>query len=118
MGGGLRYRNPASDGSTNRALMDALRRAWTERKYYPPVTAVVPGQDGSIWVRREDAGADSVAWQVFDRNGKEVGRLSTPPSLTILWASKQEVWAVENGELDVPFVVGMRVNVSGDAHPN
>jgi len=27
------------------------------------------------------------------------------------------VWAVEKNDLDVPFVLGMRVDVSGGGHP-
>ena len=96
-------------GSANRQMIEALREALTDRPFYPPVTNVIAGADGSIWIRREELAADSVRWDVFRRNGESIGRVPTSAGLSIHCASLDEVWAVERNELDVPFVIRMRV---------
>ncbi|MEQ9568591.1 MAG: 6-bladed beta-propeller [Longimicrobiales bacterium] len=96
-------------GAVDPQTVDAFRDALTDRAYYPPVTRVVAGADGSIWIRREESAADSVRWDVLARNGEPLGRLSTPTELRLHLASLEEVWAVELNDLDVPFVVQMRV---------
>lgn len=96
-------------GTVDRPTLEAYREAPAERAYYPPVTRVLAGADGSIWIRREEVKADSVRWQVLGRDGDLLGGLSTRSGLDIHSASVDEVWAVEHNELDVPFVVRMRV---------
>jgi hypothetical protein len=55
----------ASETQTPRArIEEAVRGALTLPAFHPPVSAVVPGGDGTIWIRREDAGVPSVSWDV------------------------------------------------------
>lgn len=102
----------ARGGGANRDVMSALQEAWAPRRYYPPVSRVIAGGDGTVWVRREEADSDSVRWQVFDRTGRELGHLTTSAALTILWASQFQLWGVVTDEMDVPFVVGFEVQRS------
>jgi hypothetical protein len=100
----------ASGGSADRSFLDAIRKGLAERTYYPPVTAVRAGRDGTIWIRREETfAADSVRWQIFTRTGERVATLSTPKALELMLVSRDEVWAVERDALDVPYVLRMRV---------
>ncbi|MCA1789501.1 MAG: hypothetical protein LC667_06490 [Thioalkalivibrio sp.] len=97
-------------GSVDREGLAAVRENLSPRSYYPPVSDVVGGSDGSIWVRREEfLLGDSVRWQVFDGEGEMVGTFAASKDLRILLPSLEEVWAVEPGEYDVPFVVRLRV---------
>lgn len=101
-------------GSVNHEVLTAIRESLSPRSYYPPVSGVVGGSDGSIWVRREEFFlADSVRWQVFNGEGEMVGMFSARKDLRILLPSLEEVWAVEPGEYDVPFVVRLRVTPIG-----
>lgn len=97
-------------GPVDRELVAAVRQNISPRDFYPPVSGAVAGSDGTIWIRREAfIAADSVRWQVFDATGRELGRLSAPTDVELLHASREEVWAVQPGDLDVPFVVRLRV---------
>lgn len=96
-------------GRIDRDLLSGIADALDRRSFYPPVTRLVAGTDGSTWVRREEIATDSVQWDVFDERGAHIGRASTSKDLRIVAASLEEVWAVEQDDLDVPFLLRMRV---------
>ncbi len=119
---------PIPDGWVRRFLVDQMTRtgepppeevqnqyvelyegALDGRDYFPPVTVVLAGDDGSIWIRREETVADSVTWEVLSGAGTRLGRLPTPAGLGIRAATLDTLWAVETDEFDVPYVVGFRV---------
>lgn len=75
----------------------------------PPVSDLVIGTDGTVWVAREDVPDEPRTWDVFDGTGRMIARVTTPPGLRIDSASRTTVWAVETSELDVPYVVRYRV---------
>lgn len=103
-------RDMARSGSVDRTQLAAIRESIGPRDFYPPVSGVVAGTDGTVWIRREALiGADSVRWQVFDPNGTQLGAFTASTDLRILRASLEEIWAVAPGELDVPFVLRMRL---------
>lgn len=85
----------------------ALREGLSVPDFYPPVTGLRTGLDGTIWVRREEVG-DSVVWDVFEGDGRPVATVPLPGSMSVLRPSLDEVWAVSLDELDVPFVVRLR----------
>jgi hypothetical protein len=87
----------------------ALREALSERRYFPPVSKVVAGSDGSIWLRREDTESDSIRWDVLDRRGSRLAQVVCPSDWDLWAVSRDEVWGVLSDELDVPYVVGFRV---------
>jgi hypothetical protein len=97
------------DGAIDRAYSDGLRESLSERTFHPPVSAAVAGIDGSVWIRREELPGDSVTWQVFDRDAEPVGEVAAPKALQVMLPSVASVWAVEQNELEVPFVIRMRV---------
>ena len=73
-----------------------------------PVTELAVGQDGSTWLRREDAG-DSVLWNVLGPDGRPLGALRLPRSQTVMAASGDVMAAVELDEFDVPYVLRYRI---------
>lgn len=77
--------------------------------HLPPVSDLVVGTDGTVWVAREEVPDEPRTWDVFDGTGQQIARVTTPPGLRIEAASRSTVWAVETDALDVPYVVRYRV---------
>jgi hypothetical protein len=74
-------------------------------RYDVPVTNLVVGRDGTIWLRRESLGLRNVQWLILDPQGRQIGQITTPAGLTILEAERDQVWGVIKDELEVPYVV-------------
>lgn len=103
----------------------ALRSAGCLPPALPTVTALVPTQDGSIWLRREVVPGDSVTWTVLDAHAQAQGTLRLPADETVaaakvetVAAAKDETVAAAKGEtvvtvrldeLDVPYLVRYRL---------
>ena len=92
-----------------RDLMEAVQSGISERAFFPPVTGVVAGNDGSIWLRRELVSFDSVSWDVLNSGGSWEGSVRVAAGLQIHAVSGNTVWGVIRDELDVPYVVGLTV---------
>lgn len=99
-----KFRTPP-EASARRLIRDALYRPG----YLTPVTDVVLGRDGTIWLRREATGGAAFEWQVLDAAGRSVGRVSLPSKLAVQYADRTQVWGVELDKLDVPTLVRFRV---------
>jgi hypothetical protein len=97
-----------ASGSPAELEEDARRRLDNQRSY-PPITELLTGRDGTIWLRREDT-PDSVEWHVFNAVGSEIGRLRLPAALRVYGADSDRVWGVVRDELDVPFVEVYRIS--------
>ena len=82
----------------------AIRRVVQLPRYHLPVTRMVVGRDETIWLRREDTGGHTVDWQVFDRSGRVLGRLSLPSAFMAHRAQAGRVWGVEKDSLDISFL--------------
>lgn len=105
--GGLsnaRFRTPP-EGAVRRSI----RRALYLPKHLTPVTSLVLGRDGTIWLRREEDGRSTVGWIVLDPAGNLVARLSLPARLDVRYADRTQLWGVELDELDVPTLARFRV---------
>ena len=96
---------PSSRAAAERLFRTALYRP----AYHSPVTKLVMGRDGTIWLRREDVGDDRVVWNVLDKRGNVVAVLITRQKLRLFQADRDQIWGVENDELDVPYVVRYRI---------
>ncbi|HEX7241808.1 MAG TPA: 6-bladed beta-propeller [Longimicrobiaceae bacterium] len=105
--GGLsnaRFRTPP-EGAARRSI----RRALYLPKHLTPVTGLVLGRDGTIWLRREEDGRPTVGWIVLDPAGNVVARLSLPAKLDVRYADRTQLWGVELDEMDVPTLARFRV---------
>ena len=97
----------SADGSginNRRAHARALREFYEERRYFPPVTAVSMGGDGTTWVAGVDEDGER-EWLVLDGSGSPIGRLRLPTTSHIAHANEAECWVVETDALDIPYVV-------------
>ncbi|WP_420463683.1 6-bladed beta-propeller [Candidatus Palauibacter sp.] len=90
-------------------FMRPLREAGLVPETLPPVTGLVAGQDGSIWLRREEGAADRIAWTVLEKNGEVRGTVSLPCGHRVVAALETVMVAVEEDEFDVPSVLRYRV---------
>jgi hypothetical protein len=93
--------NPVFSKTTNEEYVQGIRHI----RYDVPVTSLVVGRDGTIWLRREALGLRNVQWLILDPQGKQIGQITTPAGLTILEAERGQVWGVITDELEVPYVV-------------
>lgn len=86
-----------------------LRAALGLTAFQPPVTDLLLGVDGTIWIRREGFGEELVEYWVLDPRGDPIGRLSLPRRAKLLYADRDFVWGLEFDRLDVPYAVRYRV---------
>ena len=86
----LRARSP---NLSSRAQAEArVREALYLPSHLPPITGAVIGQDGTISLRREDLGEESVEWLVLGEDGAVLGALRAPRGLQILRAERGSIW--------------------------
>lgn len=94
---------------------DRVREALFLPETYPPVSHVVAGTDGTVWVAREERPGRPVAWQVYGPDGSLLARLEAPPGLIVHQVDRTGLWGVVTDELDVPYVVRYRVDAGPEA---
>jgi len=85
-----------------------VRSAWNQIDCsllaLPPVTDLVPTQDGSIWLRREAVLLDSVVWSVVDRLGQMVGQVDLPSDEAVVASNGETLVTLRLDEFDVPYL--------------
>lgn len=90
-------------------LQADVRRALGTPRFLPPVTELVTGRDGTIWLRREEV-PDSAEWHVFGPSGDERGRVKVPTTLKVYGAEAGRFWGVVRDAFDVQYVEVYRIN--------
>jgi len=88
------------------APTDQIREAVVIPEYLPAVTAVVAGEDGSVWIRREDdAVSETLRWEYFDKRGTPGQSLTLPREMMLMAAMGTQIWTVTTAAEDgVPTV--------------
>ncbi|MEX2282747.1 MAG: hypothetical protein WEE89_09720 [Gemmatimonadota bacterium] len=76
---------------------------------HPPVQQVVSGDDGTLWLRREDLGRATHTWQVLDANGVTIATVDLRGKLAVTNARRTAVWGQEFDELQVSYIVRYRL---------
>jgi hypothetical protein len=94
-------------------LRRQIRQNLYRPHFLPPVTELVLGRDGTIWLRREDLGREMAWWHVLDASGRMIARAWVPAGVRVAYADRTQVWAVEKDELDVPTLVKYRIVPGG-----
>lgn len=100
--------SPRRPGTDRRALAADLARSAYVPAFKPPVTAVVAGDDGTVWLRREDQGSTAV-WNVLSGEGQPLAEVRTPADLQVQQVQRAHVWGVMADSLDVPYVYRFRI---------
>jgi hypothetical protein len=78
----------------------------------PPVSALAVGQDGSVWLRRENTLGDSILWNVFGLHDGLVAAIQLPAADSVIAARDDVVVALARDEFDVPYLTRYRLNHS------
>jgi len=91
--------------------------------HLPPVSRVVVGADGAIWLQREPVPGDSVRWDILAPNLEPRGHVFLPTSFDVKRVSGESVWGVQTDEMDVPSILRIdlhraRKDEEGRAPPN
>ena len=73
------------------------------------MNAVVPGQDGTIWIQRERTAAALGKWTLLNAKGIPVGDFLLPTTLQVRAGTATAVWGVESDPDGVPTIVEYRV---------
>jgi hypothetical protein len=102
-------RNLVGPGITRREAETIAARPDLIPGFYPPVSALVAGQDCMTWLLMEGADASTTTWLVLDEAGVPVGIMPLPRSTRVLAAGRTHLWGVERDELDVEYVVRYRI---------
>ena len=90
----------------------AIRSRMRFPEFQPAINAAHMGKDGSLWLRREDTGADTFRWVMIDPQGNPTGELHLPRNLRIVWSEAEMALAVWRDELDVPWLIRYRLTLS------
>lgn len=93
--------------------IEGLDRDLVSRRY-PPFDAVHRAPDGHWWVRRT-LGPGMVGFEVFDPDGVYLGRVESELDLsrfTLMHLGNDALYGVWRNEVDVPYVVRLRVERS------
>jgi hypothetical protein len=100
---------PTPQGVDINAVHQNLRNRMDFPELQPPVLEGIGGEDGTLWLRREDTGAEHYRWLILAPDGTPRGNLDLPRSWRIRWVSADEFIAVENDELDIPWLLRFRI---------
>lgn len=95
--------------SMSEEFVATLSRTGSIPRYLPAATALTTGQDGSIWLRREELEEATATWIVFDSEGDARGELSLPSSQTVAAVNRGVVVTREEDSLGIPHIVVYRV---------
>jgi len=96
-------------GVTERQMESALREAIQLPEFRPPIRVVHAGIDGSLWLQLNTASTDVADWVLIGADGSPRGRLRLPARMQIHHSALPIVWAVVLDDVDVPWLVRLRV---------
>lgn len=84
-----------------RFIRAAVREAMYVPRFLPPVTRVVAGSDGTLWLRREEPSGATARWDVLDARSRKVGEVLTDAEFRLLEVQAGAVWGVPDGGTEV-----------------
>jgi len=94
-----------SGGARLKAVQDAIREAMEFPRFQPPVQEFRAGEDGTLWLRREEMGGQYQRWLVIGPAGIPRGYVEVPRVDRLQWVSSEEFIVAQPDGLDVPWVV-------------
>jgi hypothetical protein len=89
-------------------LAKALRRESELPSVYPPLMGVLPGRDGSVWIRLRSA-TEMNQWLILDESGAPIGSLFVDGGIRIAVADESSVWALESDDVGVHSLVRYQI---------
>ena len=83
--------------------------------HHPAIDTYRTDAEGNLWVRR-DLGGELIAWEVFDEGGRFLGAVESDldlDRLTVHEITSDAVYGVFRDDLDVQYVVRLRIQKGG-----
>lgn len=111
------YALPEEGPTVSAADRDAVRKQLRAQlvlpPFVPPLTHFLLGNDGSIWLRREEYAPGGPIWQVLNAAGEFIGSLRAPPGARVVYADLTRVLSVEADPDGIPYVVAYTLHTGG-----
>ncbi len=96
------------------SFLDRIDKA-TYPATYPWVEAIIPGENGTIWVQSvQRPGADAREYVVFDSAGALVDRLLMPPGVRVLAVDLSRILGLWKDEDDVEHLRVYQITMNND----
>lgn len=103
-----------------RATLDRMWRSSYIADFYTAFHALAVGPDGTVWAQHVRRASDlregddptetgAREWDVFDARGRFLGVVTMPPRFTVMVFQGEQIFGVSRDELDVPYVVRLRI---------
>lgn len=88
-----------------------IRRALFVPDFYPALTGVIPGADGSVWLRGRGVARTPgrTRWLVLSAGGEPAGRVTLAPGERLAGAAREHVWTVGRDEAGAPVLTLWRI---------
>lgn len=83
---------------------EVAREALYLPKFHPPVSELVVGRAGRLWLQREMTGRKK-RWEAYSRSGRLLGEARLDEELRLLAGIGDTLWAARRSEVGVPKVV-------------
>lgn len=99
----------APDAPAEGRLAEWARASLYVPKYRPPVTQLVVGRDGSIWLAAERTDPVTITWRVLSPAGDAVGIVKLPARFSPMLVDGEHVWGAQYDEFDIPYIVRYRI---------
>lgn len=78
--------------------------------FKPPITTMVLGRDGSIWLRQQPVADREVPWLILNSEGEAIGQVLLPVRTVLHVIDPPHIWGSTTDELDVPYLVRYQVH--------
>jgi hypothetical protein len=91
------------------ATLGVMRGAMQFPDFQPPVRRGFVGEDGTLWLLREQVIGSPDRWLVLDARGNPLGHVVTPANFRPAWSSGDTLWAVLPDADDVPWLIRYRL---------
>jgi len=101
---------PTPEGVNAGRVYEAIRDAMDFPEFQPPIQEGIGGDDGTLWLRREDMCAETCRWLLIGPDGSPQGHLQIPCGWRVPWISSTAALAIEHDELDVPWILRLRID--------
>ena len=103
-----------STSTADRAAVWARSSLYTPQ-FHPPVSQLLVGRDGSLWLSAERVGGPTIKWRIISPEGDAVGVVELPTRFRPILVEANRVWGSWYDELDVPYIVRYWVGLPNDA---
>lgn len=95
-------------------IEQTIRERLYDPGFYPPVSEMVVGRDGSVWLAGPKLMDEEVTrWTVLDPEGVVMGSVELPRSFSLQEAEVGQAWGMQPDELGVPHIVSFEIRERG-----